>query len=558
MRMTRPKAAGILAAAAATALVAAGCAADPGESKDNDSTVFRFAGAGDPSSLDPSLASDGETFRVTRQVFETLLQHEDGGSEIVGGLAETWDVSEDGTEWTFSLRDGVKFHNGEDLTAEAVCMNYDRWFNWSGMYQSASMSQYWQDTFGGFAENEDDELPDPNYDSCTATDDLNLTIKVKESSSRLPGGFTLASMGIHAPESLKTYESQAPEGDNAESLTYPEYSQEAGAAYGTGPYKYVKWDHANNEVTIERNDSYWGDKAKIKTIVFKTIPKENDRKQAMLAGDIDGYDLVAPQDIAELEEAGMQVPVRDPFNLMYLGYNQTKDGKPTPLADHKVREAIAHAVNKDKIIKQVYPPGATAAIEFQPPTLDGWAEDVATYDYNVDTAKQLLADADQEDLTLDFCYPTDVTRPYMPAPDSIFENIKADLEAIGITVEDRPLTWAPDYLDTTATGGCSLQILGWTGDYNEAYNFLGTWFAANDPQWGFNDKDIRDALAAADLEPDPANRVPLYQEANRLIMDFIPGVPISHSAPALAFADYVNPPETSPLTQENFAQASFK
>src|SRR5699024_1004855 len=111
------------------AMVVTGCAADPGSSKDNDKTPFTFAGAGDPTSLDPSLASDGETFRVTRQVFETLLKHEDGGTEIVGGLAETWEQNEEGTQWSFKLRDGIKFHNGEDLIAETVCNNFDRWYN---------------------------------------------------------------------------------------------------------------------------------------------------------------------------------------------------------------------------------------------------------------------------------------------------------------------------------------------------------------------------------------------------------------------------------------------
>ncbi|CAM3560107.1 ABC transporter substrate-binding protein [Stackebrandtia soli] len=558
MRKNRTRLTGIVAGFAALGIAAAGCAADPAETRDNDSTVFRFAAAGDPKSLDPSLASDGETFRVTRQVFETLLDHERGGSTIVGGLAETWSTSEDGTQWSFTLREGVKFHNGEDLTAEVVCLNYDRWFNWSGNYQSAAMSAYWQDTFGGFAENESKDAPEPNYVGCSASDDLNLTIEVKNPSSRLPGGFTLASMAIHSPESIKTYDEQAPEGDDAAALTYPEYSQTVGAAHGTGPYMYKEWDKANHTVTVERFDDYWGEKAKIKTVVFKTIPKENDRKQELLSGGIDGYDLVAPQDIAELEKAGVQVPTRDPFNLLYLGFNQTMDGKDTPLADKKVREAIAHAINKDKIISQVYPAGTTPAKEFMPPTLSGWSDEVTEYEYNVDTAKEMLADAGAEDLTLDFCYPTDVTRPYMPSPESIFENMKADLQEIGITVEDKPLTWAPDFLDTTAEGGCSLYILGWTGDYNEAYNFLGTWFAANDPAWGFNDKDIRDKLAEADAEPDPEARLPLYIEANNLIMDFIPGVPIAHSSPSIAFAEHINPPTTSPLTQEDFAEASFK
>jgi peptide/nickel transport system substrate-binding protein len=560
MRMRRPTTVRLLAAVAVAGvgISMAGCAADPGDTKDNNKTAFVFAGAGDPTSLDPSLASDGETFRVTRQVFETLLTHERGGSKIVGGLAEKWDNSEDGTEWSFTLRDGVKFSDGEALTAQVVCDNFDRWYNWEGNYQSSAISSYWQDTFGGFAKNGDRELPDPNYKSCDAADDLNLTIKVNKSSARLPGGFTLQSMAIHSPKALAGYEKQDIQGDSDDALTYPDYSQEAGTAVGSGPYVIKEWDHGNNEVTLVRNDDYWGEKAKIKTIVIKTIPAENDRKQALLSGDIDGYDLVAPQDVDALKDEGMEVPTRDPFNLMYLGMNQKKDGKDTPLADHDVREAIAHAIDKKKILDQVYPPGSEVATQFLAPALDGWSKDVPEYEFDTDKAKELLKKAGEEDLTIDVCYPTDVTRPYMPAPDSIFENIKADLENVGVKVEANAMTWAPDYLDKTAAGACSLYILGWTGDYNEAYNFIGTWFGSPDPAWGFNEKEIFDALDAVDAEPDPAKRVPMYEEANNTIMEFIPGVPISHSSPSIAFASYVNPPTTSPLTAEDFAEISFK
>src|SRR5699024_8957045 len=126
------------------------------------------------------------------------------------------------------------------------------------------------------AKNEDDSMPDPNYVGCTADDDLNLTIEVKSSSSRYPGAFTLASMAIHSQESIDAYKEQQPEGEG-EGMTYPEYSQKVGDAHGTGPYKYKEWDQPNHEVTLERYDDYWNDKAagNVKTLIFKTISKEN-------------------------------------------------------------------------------------------------------------------------------------------------------------------------------------------------------------------------------------------------------------------------------------------
>src|SRR5699024_11318066 len=92
----------------------------------DDGEPFVFAAAGDIGSLDPFFVNDGESFRYSRQVFDTLLDHEPGGSEIVGGLAEDWEQSEDGTVWTFHLHDNVTFHDGDELTAEVVCDNFDR------------------------------------------------------------------------------------------------------------------------------------------------------------------------------------------------------------------------------------------------------------------------------------------------------------------------------------------------------------------------------------------------------------------------------------------------
>ncbi len=207
MSIARPKAVRTLAAIAAIGVIATGCSSDRdngGDSGGSGSTgTFVFGAAGDPASLDPSLASDGETFRVTRQVFETLIDHKPGTSELEGGLAETWESNDAGTEWTFNLRDGVTFHDGSDLTGEVVCANFDRWYNWSGTYQNTTLSYYWQTIFGGFANNENDETPEANYVGCTAPDELTAVIEVAQPSANYPGGFSLAAFGIHSGPALE-------------------------------------------------------------------------------------------------------------------------------------------------------------------------------------------------------------------------------------------------------------------------------------------------------------------------------------------------------------------
>jgi peptide/nickel transport system substrate-binding protein len=556
MRIFKSRAVRAVTAALAVGMIATGCASERGKDGDKggEKDTFVFAGAGDPGSLDPALASDGETFRVTRQAFEALLEHEAGGSKLVGGLAESWTGNPAGTVWTFNLRKGVKFHDGEAFNAAAVCANYDHWFNWKGTYQSSAVSYYWQKIMGGFAKNEDKEAPKANYKSCTAKDENTAVIEVHEPSANLPGGFSLQALAIHSPKALKEYEKQAASG-KGEAITYPKYSQEAGTVAGTGPYKVVKWNKGNKEITLERFDDYWGEKAKVKNLVFRTIATEEGRRQALQAGDIDGYDLVSPADVKTLEQGGFQVPTRDVFNLFYVGMTQEKN---PALKKPQVRQAIAHAIDRENIVKTQLPEGGKVATQFMPDTVAGWSDKVKTYPHDTNKAKQLLAAAGESKLKLEFCYPTEVTRPYMPAPQDMFELMKSDLEKAGVTVTPKPMKWAPDYLDATEAGSCALHMLGWTGDFNDGYNFIGTWFAKYDKQWGFKEPKVFDAVNAGSKIGDPTKRVDAYKKANEAIMEYLPGLPISSSPPAIAFGKNVNPPKVSPLTQENFAEVSFK
>ncbi|MEV5441699.1 ABC transporter substrate-binding protein [Streptomyces sp. NPDC052644] len=556
MRIFKSRAVRAVTAALAVGMIATGCASERGKDggKGGDKDTFVFAGAGDPGSLDPALASDGETFRVTRQAFEALLEHESGGSKLVGGLAESWTGNAAGTVWTFNLRKGVKFHDGEAFNAAAVCANYDHWFNWKGTYQSSAVSYYWQKIMGGFAKNEDKEAPKPNYKSCTAKDEHTAVIEVHQPSANLPGGFSLQALAIHSPKAIKEYAKQAASA-KGDAITYPKYSQEAGTVAGTGPYKIVKWNKGNKEITLERFDDYWGDKAKVKNLVFRTIATEEGRRQALQAGDIDGYDLVSPADVKTLEKEGFNVPTRDVFNLFYVGMTQEKN---PALKKPEVRQAIAHAIDRENIVKTQLPEGGKVATQFMPDTVAGWSDKVKTYAHDTNKAKQLLAAAGESKLKLEFCYPTEVTRPYMPAPQDMFELMKSDLEKAGITVTPKPMKWAPDYLDATEAGACALHMLGWTGDFNDGYNFIGTWFAKYDKQWGFKESKVFDAVNAGSKIGDPAKRVDAYKKANEAIMEYLPGLPISSSPPAIAFGKNVNPPKVSPLTQENFAEVSFK
>ncbi len=326
---------------------------------------------------------------------------------------------------------------------------------------------------------------------------------------------------------------------------------------GTGPFVFTKYDTANNTVELTRNEDYWGEKAKSKTLIFKIITDEAARKQELQAGTIDGYDLPSPGDWAALEEQGNQVLVRPAFNILYLGLNPKNN---PALKDLKVRQALAYALNREQLVSSQLPEGAEVALEFYPKTVDGWTDTVTQYAHDLEKAKSLLAEAGASDLTLNFWWPTEVSRPYMPNPSSIFQAFKADLEAAGITVNESSKPWNGGYLDGVTAQQADAFLLGWTGDYNAPDNFIGTFFSDTnnrfdtaDYPWGTT---LSSELAAADSEPDADKRAALYVTLNeKLMSEYLPAVPISHSPPALVVAANVQGIVPSPLTDERFVGA---
>lgn len=510
--------------------------------------TFIFGAAGAPKLFDPFYASDGETFRVTRQIYEQLLDFAPGEATTVPGLAESWESSEDGLEWTFQIREGVKFHDGTDLDAAAVCANFDRWYNQEGAATESAVTYYWNNNFGGFAGEDEESL----YESCEATDEMTAVVKITRYTSKFPDILAHGAYAIHSPTALEEYDANNVQAQG-EGFIYPEYALEHPT--GTGAFKFAGYDDANGVVTLERNEDYWGEPAGVAQMVIRTIPDEATRRQELEAGSIHGYDLPNPVDWAALEEAGGQVEIRPAFNILYVGLNPTTN---EALTDVRVRQALSHAINRQQLVDTQLPEGAQPASQFFPDTLPGYNPDLQPDEYDPELAQQLLAEAGQEDLTIEFWLPTEVSRPYMPDPARIHEAIRTDWEAVGITVETVSQPWNGGYLEGTESGNAAAYLLGWTGDYASPDNFIGTFFTAQDNafdtqhyEWA---DELTDLLVTADSEPDDAAREQMYMEINqRIAEEFLPGLPISHSPPAIVVAEGVEGLDPSPLSAEDFS-----
>ncbi|MBA3427326.1 MAG: ABC transporter substrate-binding protein, partial [Actinobacteria bacterium] len=267
-----------------------------------------------------------------------------------------------------------------------------------------------------------------------------------------------------------------------------------------------------------------------------------------------------PQDITTLEgDENLEVIDRPAFNVAYVGFNIAK--KPTD--DAKVRQAIAYGLDRQAVVDNFYSGRAEVATQFMPPEVVGYADDVTTYEFDPEKAKQILQDAGYElPVPLEFWYPTDVSRPYMPDPKRNFEAFAASLNKSGFKVTAKSAPWNPDYLGRADEGNAgNLRLLGWTGDYGDADNFIGTFFQSPQKAWGTTTTpltEIEDLLDEAEIETEESKREELYQEANRQIMDQLPGVPYAHSRPALAFTANVNGYVASPTTNESFASVTLE
>ncbi len=514
--------------------------------------TFVFAGAADPTYLDPALVSDGESFRITKQVFEGLVELKPGSTKLVPALATRWKVGRDGKTWTFNLRRGVKFHDGTPFNAAAVCANFNRWYNWRGPFQDATASYYYRQIFGGFKKNESVGLGAPLYQSCRGKGRYVAVIKLRRRSGPFVPGLVVSAFSMQSPTAMRKY--GANQGELASGTFRPTGTYAFSHPTGTGPYKFESWT-VGQRVVLTRNNSYWGKKASLARVIVRPISNNTARLQSLQTGEVNGYDLVAPQDMPTIRnDQRLSLLNRPPFNVAYVTINSSKP----PMNNVLVRRAVAYGLDRASVVRSFYAGRAVVANEFMPPAIPGYEPKVTKYPYNPNQAKALLRKAGLSlPVKIEFWWPTNVSRPYMPSPNLNFQAFKASLEQSGFDVTAVSMPWRPDYVKHVNEGtGGHLNLIGWTGDYADADNFVGTFFQSANPQFGLTrtgaHKKIALLLDKAEAEVNPAKRVKLYKQINKLIADFVPGVPYAYSTPAVAVQRRVHGYKPSPVGTESF------
>lgn len=262
---------------------------------------------------------------------------------------------------------------------------------------------------------------------------------------------------------------------------------------GTGPYKLEKWDKGN-QVILTRNDDYWGDKPKTKTVVVKWTADASARLVELRAGTADGIDNVAPPDFDVISgDPDLKLYTRPALNVMYLGMNNTMP----PFDNVKFRQAIAYALDKQRIVDNFYPKGSTVATQFIPPAIFGFTKEVEPFPHDVNMAKKLIQESGVKtpvDVTLSY---RNVVRAYLPQPPVVAQDIQAQLKEIGVNITLQEIE-SGSFITQTNDGKLPLFLLGWSADWPDATNFVDYHFGAGaNPTFGKTFKEITEPLAKA-------------------------------------------------------------
>jgi peptide/nickel transport system substrate-binding protein len=324
---------------------------------------------------------------------------------------------------------------------------------------------------------------------------------------------------------------------------------------GTGPYMLEEWAKGES-ITFKRFDDYWGEAAKAETLVFRWSPEAAQRLLELESGEVHGIDNVGTDDFEAVEgNEDLNLLLRPALNTFYVGFTVNDAAADQPFADVRVRQAIAMGIDRQRIVDTFMPGGSEVATHFTPCSIPNGCVGDEWYEFDVEAAQALMAEAGYEDGFDTKIYYRDVVRGYLPEPGVVAQDIQAQLaENLNINAEIVVLE-SGEFIDKATTGQLvdGLHLLGWGADYPQITNFLDFHFGRNQEQFGDAHEEIYGPLETGSQIADPGEAEANYVEANNMIRELVPNIPISHAGSAAAFRADVDGAHVSPLGNEYFA-----
>ncbi len=470
----------------------------------------------DAVSLDPATAVDGLSLNVTSEIFENLVRFKPGSFQVEPQIARSWHMTPDGRRWTFNLRPGLRFSDGTPLDARAVKFNFDRWRLVHNPYHGSVVYAYYADMFGGFP---------GNISDVTAEGPLRVSFILKRPQGPFLRNIAMPSFAIGSPAAIRS--------DSEGYALKPT---------GSGPYTVAEWVK-DDHITLQANPRYAGEKPVYQSVVIRDIPDPATSVLSLQKGDVDILTDPRPDDAATLaKQRGITIYHQPSNNNSYVAMNMEKK----PFDNLKVRQAVAYAINIPAIVKGFYTKGAIVANNWTPPGMIGENPSVKAYRYDPAKAKTLLKQAGiGRGFATQLYYPT-APRPYMPEPGRIAEAIQADLKKVGIELTLQPFEFGV-FLQKVQNGEHPMCLIGWTGDNGDPDNFFyplldqDSAHKPNAQNYAFwRDENFHKLVMHGQASIDESKRADIYRQANALVHDQIPAIPIVHTTVPVAFKSSIS------------------
>ena len=506
--------------------------------------TFVYCSEGSPSAFNPQITTDGTSNNAsTHPIYNRLVDFKKGTTEIIPSLAKSWDISKDGKEFTFKLRQDVSFHKtkyfspSRKLNADDVLFSFNRQLKKDHSYHQVNGGsyQYWESM--GMTD---------LIKSIDKLDSHTVKITLSEPNAPFLSNLAMSFMSILSKE----YADKLAASDERDRIDhYP---------VGTGPFIFKKYKK-DTLIRYNVNSEYFKGSPKIKKLVFSITPDASVRYQKLKTGECHLMIEPNPSDLDSMK-SNEKILVKEAsgLNIAYLAMNTSKK----PFNDVRVRKAINFALNKDAYIKAIYRGNAIPAVNPIPPTMWSYNKSITGYDLNIQKAKNLLKEAGLENGFETELWTLPVSRPYNPAGKKMGEMMQADLAKIGVKIKLVSYDW-PTYLAKSKNGEHSMIQLGWTGDNGDPDNFLhvllgchGTTAGSNVARWC--NQEFNQLVEKARQIFSQEKRDPLYQKAQKIFNQQVPWVPIVHSKVYRAMARNVHGYKIDPLGGDIFTDVELR